>query len=253
MKNFIGKYFADVVEYFIQQKKNKLQMKKVSDNRYIFHLLDQTDRELFEQNIKGLQVFGNPIYPDSNRHNHYVTVTYYPDNDKIIVKDVHQQILWRHVLKNFPGKKREWDYVKERAYYERHCNKIIITKQGILSCFGKHFRRVGYYNYNNYILGYTIGSYLKSPENVFNRILKDINLFYRPDMAWTYVPSIYKAISNSLNSLKTAKKIHKLWNPNLTNEEIDAMIKQHMDEEHERYQEEYRKHLHQIDVDDLPF
>lgn len=254
--NFIGRYFEDVLDYvitnYLKWAKYKI-VNKVSDNRYVINMQDETDRTLFQQNIKGLKLLGYPIYPDDYKENHYLTVTYYSDNDKIIVKEVRQQILWRHVLKNNPGQINEWEYVKEKRYYKSDIYKCVITRQGVLNCHANNFRRMAYYSYANNFLGTAINSSLFNPEIVFNRILKDINLSYRPDMEWTYFPTIYQEIANSITPLKLAKKLNKICNPNVSKGMIDALVEEHRIEENKRLEESWEKYHKSVDVDDLPF
>lgn len=258
MKNFIGKYFADVVEYIDRlNNSNKNHITKVNDNRVIFHKYDETERAIFQQNIDAFKILGTPIYPDYWM-NFYVTVTYFPDNDKIIIKEVYQELLDRH--KKNPKHAEECEagiisdpYIKDRVYYKSSCRKLVITKRGILKCFGNIFKRMPYYSYGNDVLGYNIAGHHDKPENIFNRILKDINLSYRPDMEWSYMPDMYMALSNQEDSLKTAKKLHKMFRPDLdfNKEEIVEYIKKKQEERENRLVEEW-KELQQ-EADDLPF
>ena len=254
--NFIKKYFEDVLDYvitnYLKWKDEKI-VNKVSDNRYVISMLDETDRILFQQNIKSLKLHGNPMYPDDYKENHYLTVTYYSDNDKIIIKEVFQNIFDRHIPNPSIDPLSPNPYIKERAYYKRSCYKTVITKQGILNCHGNNFRRMGYYSYGNSFLGTAITSYMNNPELVFNRILKDINLLYRPDIEWTYAPKIYQEIANSENSLKLAKKLNKMYSPDVTKEMIDALVEEHRIEEERKLQEAWEKYHKSFDVDDLPF
>lgn len=249
MKNFIGKYFGEVVEYIdnVYFKNYEKFVTKVSDNRYIISFQDETDRALFLQNLQALKIAKNPIY-DEHKSNHYCTVTYYPDNDKIIIKEVFQELRDRHKLC-----RDNYQYVKDRTYYKRTCYKTIITKQGILNCFNNYFRRMGYYSYGNNLLGTSINNFLFEPDHVFNRILKDINLSYRPDMQWTYAPEVYGLLANSENSLKLAKKLNKIWNPGISKSEIDSLVEKHRIEEEERLKKTYKEYVQSIDEDDLPF
>jgi len=254
MENFIEKYFGDVIEYMnnVYFTNYEKFVTKVSDNRFIINMQDEADRELFQQNVLALKLIKNPIY-DENRHNHYCTLTYYPDNDKIIVKEVIQELLDRHKINLDNG---DYVYVKDRTYYKRTCYKTIITKQGILNCYNnKRFKRMGYYSYGNSLLGYGINNFLSEPDMVFNRILKDINLYYRPDMEWTYAPRVYELLANSENSLKLAKKLNKIWNPGIScyhqgkyflwwQREINSLRDKHRINQ---------QHLQSINEDELPF
>jgi hypothetical protein len=255
MKNFIEKYFADVVEYIDKglYNSNKNHITKVNDERFIFHKYDETERAIFQQNVDAYKILGSPIYPDDYRMNFYITVTYFGDNDKIIIKEVYQELLDRH--KQNPNYREEYKagiisdpYIKDRVYYKSTCRKLVITKRGILKCFGNIFKRMPYYSYGNDVLGYNIEGHHHKPENIFNRILKDINLSYRPDMAWTYMPEMYMALANQEDSLKVAKKLHKTFRPDL--DYNDDSINEYL--EQKRKQKDAELHLLKVQ-DDLPF
>ena len=112
---------------------------------------------------------------------------------------------------------------------------------------------MGYYSYGNSFLGTAITSYMNNPELVFNRILKDINLSYRPDIEWTYAPKIYQEIANSINPLQLAKRLNKMYSPDVTKEEIEALVEQHRIEEEKKRQEAWEKYQRSVDANDLPF
>jgi hypothetical protein len=259
--NFIGKYFKDVVEYIDKlNNSNKNHITKVNDNRVIFHKYDETERAIFQQNVDAYKKLGTPIYPDYWM-NFYVTVTYYPDNDKIIVKEVYQELLDRH--KRNPKYAEECEagiisdpYIKDRVYYKSTCRKLVITKRGILKCFGNIFKRMPYYSYGNDVLGYNVPGHFHRPGNVFNRILKDINLSYRPDMAWTYMPEMYFALVNQEDSLKVAKMLHKTFRPDLDYNEdsINEYLEEKRKQRDAELQAQYEREVHLWKVqDDLPF
>jgi hypothetical protein len=264
MKNFIGKYFEDVIIQIEKQGRSFNNfLTKVNDDRYIFHKYNEDDKIIFDQNMEAYKEYKAPLYKEEDtRLNWYMTITYFHDNDKIILKEVFQHIADKHIPnpnfeKELEAGKKPKRFIADSFYYNKTVRKIIITKQGILRCPGKYFKRMPYYSYGNQCMGYSLESYDVEPNNVFNKILKDINLFYRPDMSWSYMPDMYKSLANQECPLDTAKIIHKTFKPHLEFKEgeINNYLKKKEEErkEKERKELEELNAIHQQEVDDLPF